>query len=219
MVPFPIGCIDDTLFGLLPDVLYRLSSIEPKLHPILRTFPSPQLAKFLEEGMISVALALPEKIPNGSNITYKEIGKTPLVCICDETHPFSERKSLLLSDMEESNLIFFRPSLSGMKITTLQSQLGKDKNPDSIFFCDTLSASFALARAGFGALVLPLVLIPDFIPGLNKIPIVDFNPISFGVYFKSDSGPLIRKFISLLKEEHKERKPKFPQFSLDALIK
>lgn len=203
IVPLQIGCVDDTLFGLLPNVLYRLSSVEPNVHPILRVVPSPQLVKCMDEGFVDVALAIQEKLPKGSNIKYEELGKTPLVCACDVTHPLSERQNIKLHDIEDSNLIFFRPTLCGLEITALQAQLGKEKKPGSIFFCDSLTASFTLARAGYGALILPRVLVPDFVPELMKVPVSDYPLISFGIYSKRDAGKLARQFIDLLKEQLK----------------
>lgn len=35
---FKIGCMSDTLYSLLPDVLYDLALYEPNIHPVLHTF-------------------------------------------------------------------------------------------------------------------------------------------------------------------------------------
>ncbi len=201
IVPFRIGCIDDTLFGLLPDVLFRLSSFEPNVHPILCTFPAPQLAKCMDEGFADVALAIQEKLPKGSRLKYEELGKTSLVCVCDGTHPLSERESITLGELEDTDLIFFRPALCGPEVTALQGLLGRGRHPESIFFCDSLNASFTLAKAGYGALIIPRVLVPDFVPDLIKVPVADYQPISFGVYCKEDAGKLARQFIALLKAQ------------------
>ncbi len=195
-----IGCMGDALFGLLPDVLYRLSSAEPGLHPILRSVPAPQLVKHMEDGYVDIALGIKEKLPKGSIIRYTELIKTPLVCVCDETHPLSERESIRLADMDEHSLIFFRPAVCAAEIAALQLELGKGRRAGSIFFCDDLTAAFTLARAGFGALLIPLVLVPDFLPGLTKVSVCDYPSLSFGVYCKPNGGKLQNQFIQLLRK-------------------
>ena len=198
-VPFQIGCMGDALFGLLPDILYRMSSFEPNLHPILRSVPTPQVIKCMEEGYADVALGTREKLPRGSKIRYTELIKTPLVCVCDQTHPFSERQSICLADTEQSALIFFRPSVCAGEIAALQLQLGRGRSPDSVFFCDDLAAAFALARAGFGALLLPLIFVPDFLPDLCKIAVTDYPPLSFGAYYVPDKIKYTQEFLRLVR--------------------
>ena len=198
-VPFRIGCMGDTLFGLLPDVLFRLSSAEPNVHPILRFVAAPQVAKCIEEGYVDVAVGIREKLPKGS-VRYTEIARTPLVCVCDETHPLSEKKRVRLADVEESSLIFFRPAVCAAETTALQLQLSKGRSPDKIFFCDELSAAFTLARAGFGALLLPLIFVPDFFPMLTKIPVEDYPAMSFGMYGKEDADKLQQEFLRLVRQ-------------------
>ena len=200
LVPLQIGCIGDTLFGLLPDVLYRLSSEEPALHPIIRSVPAPQIAKQIEEGYADIVLGIKEKLPKGSRIRYVELIKTPLVCVCDQTHPLSEREDVRLAELEDHALIFFHPAVCTAEIAALQLELGKGRSPESIFFCDELAEACTLARAGFGVLLLPRILVPDFMPGLVCIKVCDYPAMSFGVYHKPDAALLQKRFISLLRE-------------------
>lgn len=200
-VPFQIGCISETLFGLLPDVLFRLASSEPDMHPIMRSIPAPQLVKQMEEGYADVVIGIKEKLPNGSNISYTELLKTPLVCVSDQTYALSERSSVRLADMEDYSLIFFRSSVCAAEISSLQMELGRGRSPGSIYFCDDLTAAFALAQSGFGALLIPQILVPDFLPGLTKITVSDYPEMSFGVYSRTDKTALRNKFINLLREQ------------------
>lgn len=196
--PLQIGCMGDTLFGLLPDVLFRLSSFEPSLHPILRTVQAPQIVRCMEEGYVDVALGIQEIVQKGSAVRYDELIKTPIVCVCDDTHALSEKESIVLDDARQHSLIFFRPAVCAAEITALQLQLGKGRSPGNIFFCDDLSSAFSLARAGFGALFLPEIFVPDFFPSLRLIPVRDCQPMSFGVYHKRDVTRLQREFIKLV---------------------
>ena len=154
----------------------------------------------MDEGFADVALAIQEKLPKGSRLRYEELGKTSLVCACDGTHPLSERESITLRELEDTDLIFFRPALCGPEVTALQGLLGRGRHPESIFFCDSLNASFTLAKAGYGALIIPRVLVPDFVPDLIKVPVADYQLLSFGVYFKEDAGKLARQFTRFLRE-------------------
>ena len=199
-VPLQIGCIGETLFGMLPDVLYRLSSAEPDVHPILRSVAGPQLVEQIEKGYVDVVLGIREKLPKGCDVTYTELAAAPLVCVCDKTHPLSERQNVRLADLEDHSLVFFRPAVCASEIAALQLELGKGRNPGSIFFCDGLLEAFALARAGFGALLLPLVLLPDYLPGLVCLPVADYPVLSFGAYYKSGKGKLETLFVRLMRE-------------------
>ena len=103
---FKIGCMSDTLCSLLPDVLYDLALYEPNIHPVLHTFFSSHLVKTMEENLADVVLGIRDSLPKGSNIEYTEILKTPLVCVCDQTHPLSEYKNVTLEELNDQPLIF-----------------------------------------------------------------------------------------------------------------
>lgn len=196
---FQIACTNDTLYALLPDVLFDLASEHPNVHPFLRTVFASQLIKCLDENFADVALGIKEKLPKGSSIVYTEILHSPLVCLCDSTHPLSESKEVSLAQLNEYPLIFFRPTVCSTEIIALQLQAGKNRSAENIYLCDDLAAAITLVRAGFGVVLLPRIFMTDFVPDTVRIPVADVPAMSFGVYYKPNESIVQKSFIRLLK--------------------
>lgn len=200
-----ICCMSDVLFGLLPDALYNIASAEPNVHPVLRTAPTQQFIRVIEDESADIAIGLKEKMPESGAVKYTELVRTPFVCVCDKTHPLSERNEVRLCDLEDVSLIFLRLDVCSTEIAELQAELGRRRKPSSIYFCDTLTAAFTLAAAGFGALVIPAMLVPEKLTELVRLNVSDYCDVSFGVYYRKNCTPLQRKFIQILKERFKQK--------------
>lgn len=199
-VPIQVACTSETLMGLLPDVLYRLASEEPNVHPILRNVPTPQIAQNIHDGDADIVLSMHESTLQDADITFTELTKTPLVCVCDDTHPIGELSSVDVDALREHFLIFFRPSFCDSGVATLQLELSQGKPTDEIFFCDDITGALTLARAGFGVMVLPQIFLSGIPSAMRVIPFSDKPPLSFGVYAKKHCSPLVRSLIRLLQE-------------------
>ena len=84
---------------------------------------------------------------------------------------------------------------------TQQIRSLEDKSALDVYLCDSGEASAALAQAGFGAAIVP-GLAPSGGPELRYLRILDAEPMSYGVYYKSLTGrPELREFIELSGEQ------------------
>lgn len=209
LINFQIGCMSNTLYALLPDVLHELSLCEPNIHPTLKTFSASHLIKVMEENLVDVALGIKEKLPKGSNIEYTEILKTPLVCMCNESHPLSDCNHISLKDVDDYPLVFFRPTVCSTELISLQLKTGKNKCANSIYLCDDLSAATSLVSADLGVALLPLVYIPDALKGIKTVTVDDYPEMSFGVYYKSGGNALQKNFVRMLKRMHRQKNVKY----------
>ncbi len=201
VVPFHIACLNHTTMKLLPNVLYRLSSEYPKLHPILNIFSTPQIIKGIEENSIDAALALKENIPVSNSTVYTELYKTPLVCVCDKTHAASEYREITFDDLRRFALIFYRQAATNTELFTLLHRLKSGKTLQEMFLSETVESALVLAESGLGVLVIPEIFLPKDAAQYRIIPIKDAAPLSFGVYYKKDNGPIQRDFLKLMRSQ------------------
>ena len=201
MILLRIGCASHSLMRLLPNALFLLTSQEPLVHPVIQSVLTPQIVKHIEDGIIDIALGLSEPIPKESDVVYTELLKTSLICLCDSTHPLSEKKSVTLAQIKEHALVFYRPAACASEIATLQIELGRGKRPEDLYMSDDILSAMTLAGAGLGVCILPKIFLHGDMPTLKVIPVADLSPLSFGIYHKKNSNDLLRTFIRLLKEQ------------------
>ena len=199
MIPLRISCTSEMLSGLLPDVLYRLAVSFPDIHPILRNIPTPLIAKKISEGETDIALGLKESLPD-NGVVYTELTRTPLVCVCDNTHPLGDNESISLGMLKDHCLILYKPSFCDSEIAALQTELTKGRQSNELFFCDDITSALTLARAGYGVTVLPHIFLPAVLPDIRVIPVSDAAPLSFGIYHKKNRTEPQKLFADLLKE-------------------
>lgn len=68
--------------------------------------------------------------------------------------------------------------------------------PDALHICDSTEALTALAAAGYGTAVLPL-LPGAALPGLARVPLARVQALSFGAYYKTlRDRPLLKEFLA-----------------------
>ena len=73
----------------------------------------------------------------------------------------------------------------------------KGKSPAELHFCSSVEASIVLAEAGFGAAVIPQILVPHR-TRLTAVKLTDAPELSFGMFYKPYPGnDVLRKFIQL----------------------
>lgn len=73
----------------------------------------------------------------------------------------------------------------------------KGKSPAELHFCSSVEASIVLAEAGFGAAVIPQILVPHR-TRLTAVKLTDAPELSFGMFYKPYPGDdVLRKFIQI----------------------
>lgn len=198
---FSIGYHNDGRPLELPDILQKFSLMYPTIHPVLRGVPSqPLLYRLLEDENADVIWSVGESNSGKTPGIYKEITRSPLVCACHRNHPIAGRSHMALADLDQERLILFHPTNSIFLIAKFQGQLLQGRNPSEIYFCESLDAALMLVKAGYGVFLLPRLLLPPD-ESLNAVPMMDCEPIPFGVYYRTlQRNKPLKCFVDLIKE-------------------
>ena len=110
-------------------------------------------------------------------------------------HPLANAASITLDQLRDTPLVSITPPHASMAILSIQGSLMGERPSSDIYFCDSVEATTALVSAGYGVAVLPNLIAPDH-PPLVQLPIIDAEPISFGIYYRSlAEKPMLAAFI------------------------
>ena len=180
----------------LTDTLAALRQSHPTLHPRLHVIPFQHIFRRLDDGDLDAVIAFRETARN--HATYKELTKSPLICLCTMDHPLANAASITLDQLRDTPLVSITPPHASMAILSIQGSLMGERPSSDIYFCDSVEATTALVSAGYGVAVLPNLIAPDH-PPLVQVPISDAEPISFGIYYRSlAEKPMLTAFIQEL---------------------
>ena len=200
-----IGCYSFAYMLPLSNVLKRLRSIHPELHPNIQTIPFRHIYQRLENGDLDAVIGFREAPGTKVNALFKEFAKVPVVCVCSGSHPLAKAKEICLEDLKNEKLVLFTPPKGMIPIIRLQGQLMGQRPPSEFYFCESSESIMILVTAGYGISVLPDFLVPD-IPDISKIPLKDAEPLSFGIYYKSlQRKPALRDLIQCAKEDFEQK--------------
>lgn len=187
-----IGCSSYTQLELLTEILNGLLTQYPNLHPRLYVVPHEQLFHLLETETVHVVLDIREGGETNGKLTFKELQRSSLVCVCRQDHRAAEKESISTQELAEEKLIFCDPITLDPEIAKLQWKLAEGRNPADIHFCGSPEASVVLADAGFGLAILPELMVPAK-SKVGKVRIEDAPKLSFGMFYKSYPGDMILK--------------------------
>ena len=207
-----IGCRNFLELRLLKPALARLRQEAPDLLPVLRLIPSASLENLLEEDDIQLLLTFQDSTPQKA--VFRELVRCPLVFVCDRSHPFAAREALTLAQLQSAGRIATCPPPSyPPSLFAIQSRVLSGRSPDQLLFCDSLDIAYTLIASGYACAVMP-DLKPARMPNLRYIPMPEFDPLSFGVLYRSASiHQPARLFLSLLETLLRETTTSSPSFS------
>lgn len=195
-----IGCSSYNHLVLLTESLNMLGKTYPNLHPHLVVVPHEQLYQLLENGTVDVIFDIHDGAKEDSKLTFREIGKSPIACVCEKGHPLAQAQSVSMADLKDQSLIFCNPINLVPEVAKLQWELAEGRSPIDLHFCDSVEASVVLAESGFGMAVLPKFLIPLG----TRLAVLDLNDapeLSFGMFYKPYPGDdALRKLIQFAKQ-------------------
>ena len=196
---FVIGCHSNNDLLSLTPILERMREQLPNLYPIFRVVPFQHLYQRLSEEAVDVVVAFRESGLKKA-IHYQELAKVPVAGIAKDRSFFASKDRLCLSDLKEGPFIALDPQKCPEEYRRLLHRVLEDRSPVHVYFCDSMEAAVALAKAGYG-----VAMLPDFFqeryPALRYFPIADVDPLSYGVYYKTLAGyPLRKTFVKLAKE-------------------
>lgn len=195
-----IGCSSYSQMGLLSGCLRELKTHYPNLHPHLVVVPGGQLHQLLENGTVDVILDIRDNAKEDSRLSFRELQKSPIVCVCEAGHPLAGREALTTEALKEQSLIFCSPINLIPEVAKLQWTLAEGKKPAQLHFCASVEASIVLAEAGFGMAVLPRALVPCE----SRLAVVNLDgapELSFGMFFQPYPGDdILRKFMQIARQ-------------------
>lgn len=197
-----IGCHSDGFLLGLPEILKAFSAEYPDIHVSIRMASSQaHLYQFLEEDKIDILLSLKE--PDSKRKTpgvYRELAKSPTVCICSADHPFADRTQLTMKELSKTSLILYEPTKSTFFDIQIWGKLMSGRDPADLHFCESAVTAIMLAKAGYGIFLMPEIYAPAD-PSLTIIPLSGLADTSFGMYYKSlKSNTFLKSFCDVLKE-------------------
>lgn len=187
-----IGCSSYTQLELLTEALHDLLDQHPNLHPQLHVVPHDQLFHLLETETAHVILDIREGRETGAKLTFKELQRSSLACVCREDYLPAEKEYISTQELAREKLIFCDPITLDPEIAKLQWKLAEGRDPADLHFCSSAEASVVLAQAGFGLAILPEIMVPAN-HNLKAVQIEDAPRLSFGLFYKSYPGDIILK--------------------------
>ena len=194
-----IGCHTYNELYRLSGALSRMRADHPNFYPVFQVAPFRYLFQLLDEGSIDVVMSFQEEWSTAKKRIYRELGKIPMVGIMPVQHPLAQSHTLAEKDIQSERLILIDPQKEPEYVARVQSQLAKDKPLSELCFCDSFDAAITLALAGYGIAILPLLFSLDHL-SLTCVPLENFQPLSYGLYYQSKDIPLLRPFLQRCSE-------------------
>lgn len=196
---FVIGCHADNDIPHLAQALQHMKSQYPNFYPVFRIVPFQHLYQHLSEETVDIILAFQEQGLK-KTIHYQELIKIRIVGIVKNSHSLSQKGELHICDLKQEAIIVLDPQKCPEEYRKSLNHILEEHSLPNIYFCDSVNAAVTLAVAGYG-----LAILPDFFQSHNRtltyLPIVDINPISYGVYYKTLTGyPGRKTFVKLVME-------------------
>lgn len=199
-LPFIVGCHNYSELNLLPPVIKKMMKHFPTLHPSVKLIPFKSMAALLEDERIHVMFGFQnddQKRPLG---IFHTLGLLPVSCVCPPDHLFAGCTSI---DMEELNgpMVLCEPQRLPQLVFQSQVQVSSACHPSELYFAESYESVLALVKAGLGYTLLPAYPGGEQ-EGLCYVPVNGFEPVEFGLYYKSLKGnPVLKEFIQLMDTE------------------
>lgn len=196
---FNIGFHSAMEMTLFPEVLKNVSYQFPSVRPNLKMLPAKSLRNLLETEDIDVMLSFRMEPGIKEPGIYIELCKCSLACIMPREHALSQSPDLSPADLHAEDLILYETHKNPPVLAQLQNRFVELHPPEKRTYTDTAECALTLVRAGLG-----ITVIPDFLPvhalDLAYVPLKDFEPISYGLYYKSTKNKaVLKQFIKELK--------------------
>ena len=194
---FGIGCNADSCLQCLPEILADFAALYPEIHPALHMETSPShLFHLLEEGKVSVVLGIKDPSAQAPGV-YRELAKSPIVCVCAADHPLASREIVSKQDLHSEHLILFDTTKPSFFAAGFQKEMMVGKHPNELFFCESTATAIILTKAKYGVFFFPQIAVPKD-DGLAVIPIEDAGAESFGLYsLPQKKNQPLKDFIAL----------------------
>lgn len=198
-----IGCRNTAELRLIVPALTKLRELNPEVLPILRLIPHDTLESLLSDGELHVIFTF-EKDTVPPKARYRELLRCQPVCVFHPEHPLAKYESLTLEQLREAGRIATcRPPVCPPPLFAIQSLVTGSRETPQIMFCDNQELLIPLVLAGYAFSVsvdMPNTLPPELV----KVPLSEFDPLSFGALYLPESGGAARLFLDLFEKSLNE---------------
>lgn len=196
--PFNIGYIH----GLNPDfILHAIKEISGKyssLHPSVFAISAAELTMRTADGSLDAAIGFKDTAYRKGDLKYKELCKTDLSYVYANSP--SDSPSPTPEEIAKMPLIFWESESVLSEIDKVQKSFTAKKEPEELFFCNSVEAASAMVKAGFGFSIMPEVFAES---GANMLKYEGEgeNSFSLGVYYRSsDNDKILSDLVKALKK-------------------
>lgn len=208
---FTIGIRLPTHIKYLYEPLKELILKYEKFRPMFRVDTISDLYRALYDEQVDIILDVRNKHSGYDSIFFKEIFTERIFCVCTENFPVYNMESVTIEQirsLDKYPLILMYAPKALKEISDAEQEYIGNRTQSMVCFCSTVEEVLLLAELGCGMAVIPEMIVPDN-HRLRKIPVVDGEPIPFGVYYKGSSpSEIVRSFIDIMKKNAcKMRRP------------
>lgn len=193
-----IGCHSSDELEITWNVLAGLREFYPNIYPDIRNIPFKSIDNLLADDTIQAMFSL-KNSENKSGITYKELCRCPVVCLCRNDSELAQKRSVRLNELKGCAILNEKMK-SHESLMKYQGMIASRSDRSQLYFASGGNCCQALVKAGFGYTIAPLLPV-EYGDGLIRIPISDIEPISFGIYHRSlQDNPTLKKFVEISEE-------------------
>lgn len=195
---FAIGCHTEGYLQNLPEILQEFLKLYPDIHPQIHMVPSlPLLFRMLDDERADIVFGIRDASGKHPGI-YKELIKSPIVCVCSIEHPLADFREIVLNDLQKEKLILFDTTKEIFFSANSQRKIMTERPPEDLYFCESTISAMILAKSMNGVFVFPEILVPKD-EDLVCIPIKDAGTESFGMYYRTiQNNQPLKDFISVV---------------------
>lgn len=191
-----IGCHNQFELRLFPPVFKTLKKEFPEFRPAIHLMTFGDLSRLLENGRLHTILG-PENTFTNKSFHYKELYRCKVTCICSPNHPLARHTSLT-SDILCGGMILYDPHKVPDSIFQIQNRAAAGLSANERYYDGALASILTLIRSELGYTIYPDIP-PFHEEDLCYIPVTDYSPVSFGIYYKDTrNNPLLKRFLKLL---------------------
>ena len=193
-----IGASNPTALFYLSELLSQLRTEIPSLRPNIQVLSHKTILNLFMENKLDALFYYKENAPEKMDASFKELRKDHYVCLVPKGHPFEEKETLSIHELQKVPLIVCNPLNAPLETAYLQQHLLEQYTPQNVLYCDTIEIAHCMVASGMGVSILPGILCLKA-PIFSTIPIDDKKQLSFGAFYrKQNTNAALKKLLRLI---------------------
>lgn len=191
-----IGTFLSCAIQWLPKIIRSFQEKHPLIHLEVIETGDDELDQLLMEGKIDLAFS---SLHGQSSMDFYPLTEDPIVAIVPEEHPFYNRTSISLSELNDQPFILSEKSFDRDIHRILQAN---QLNPNVVFVSQNGITIIAMVEQGLGISLLPALILKSYNGPVHCIPLDPPQSRKLGILVKSSESisPAMKAFIKCSKE-------------------